>query len=216
MTISYSTLVAAKTTTGSIAYAINFDRIDSAGIVNKAEKFIYRKIRVREMLVIGESLTIALDANTADLPDRFLDPVHLGIPGHCHSLVMRDTESFRSALAFDQDAELPTAMPTEFTIDGDNIHFNTNADQAYTGRLTYFRRPAPLAATTNETNWATDRYPDLFERTCLMYALEERKEWNERNTVMGLIEKDLDEIKRENDLWMRSMALDFGWAGTSR
>lgn len=215
MTISYSTLVAAKTTVGSIAYMLNFDRVDSAGIVNKAEKFIYRKIRVREMLVIGDPLTIALDANTADLPARFLDPVHLGIPGFIHTLTMRDTESFRGALAFDQDAELPTAMPTELTVDGTLVHFNTNADQAYTGRFTYFRRPAPLSG-SNETNWATDRYPDLFERTCLMYALEERKEWQERNTVMGLIEKDLDEIKRENDLWMRGMSLDFHWNGTSR
>lgn len=215
MTINYTTLVAAKTTVGSIAYMLNFDRVDSAGIVNKAEKFIYRKIRVREMLTIGESLSISSSASTATLPDRFLDPVHFGIPGYCHTLTMRDVESFRSALAFDSDAALPTAMPTEFTIDGTLMHLNTNADQAYTGKFTYFRRPAPLSG-SNETNWATDRYPDLFERTCLMYALEERKEWQERNTVMGLIEKDLDEIKRENDLWMRSMSMDFNWQGTSR
>jgi hypothetical protein len=209
----YTTLIAARTTTGSIAYMINFDRIDSAGIVNKAEKFIFRKIRVREMLVVGASITIELDANTATLPTGFLDPIHFGIPGYCHSLAYLDTERFRAELAFDQDGALPTAMPTRFTVDGTLMHFDVNAEQEYTGRLTYFGRPDPLS--TSNANWLTDRYPDLLERTCLMYALEERKEWNERNTVMGLIEKDLDEIKRENDLAMRSMSLDFNWRANS-
>lgn len=209
----YTTLIAPRTTVGSIAYMINFDRIDSAGIVNKAEKFLYRKIRVREMLVIGASITIELDANTADLPTGFLDPIHFGIPGYVPSLEYLDWERFRAELSHDQDGELPDNMPTRFAVDGTMLHFNSNADREYIGRLTYFGAPTPLV--TTGTNWLTNRYPDLLERACLMYALEERKEWNERNTVMGLIEKDLAEVKVENDLAMRSMSLDFNWRANS-
>jgi hypothetical protein len=207
--MDYNTLVASETTVGSLKYAINWSRIDSAGIVAEAEAWIFAKIRVRQM-VTESDVAIASGATSAAFPTGYLDPLHLSIPGYVNRLRLLDVERFRSSLAWDQSAELPDGLPTYWAdIDGE-MQFNAAADQAYTAKFVYFKKPTALG-TGNTTNWLTDRYPTLLRRTCLMFAAEARKEYEIMDREEARALQMIEEIKQESDLGLRGFEADFGW-----
>lgn len=211
--MNYSTLVAAETVAGSIKFRMNWGRLDSAGIVEDAQAWIYNKLRVREMVTTSD-VAIAQYATSAACPSRFLDPLHFFIPGYVNRIRLRDLDSFKSLLAYDQDALLPIAVPTRATIEGSTILLNSRSDIAYTAKLTHYQSLAPLAATTNETNFLTDRYPTLLRYACLKFAAEERKD----NELIDAYEKRaldaIAEIAVMDDLSMRGQEIDFGWEAT--
>jgi hypothetical protein len=209
MAVDYSTLVAAETTVGSIKYAINYSRIDAAGILTEAQAWIYTRLRVREMISTA-NVAIADEATTASLPTGFLDPIQFGIPGHMPRIKFKDAETFRAELGWDEDAALPEGPPTRWTVIDETIQFDHKADQAYTAKLAYFKTPTALSA-SNETNWLTSRYPTLIRRVCTMFAAEARKEYDlmDRSEIKAL--ELIQEIRKESDLIYRGMEADFNW-----
>lgn len=208
--MNYSDLIGEVTTAGSIKYLANWARLDSEGILDEAEKFIYSKLRVREMQV-KESLAIALDDIDVAAPARFLDPVRLGIPGVINRIRYWDVDRFESqAIGYDQDGIKPVGTPSVYTIIGTDLHFNTKSDDAYTASFVFFKRPESLSL-SNETNWLTDKYPTLVRRACMMFAYEERKEKEERAFAETSALAMIDDIKVEGDLAMRGMSMDFNW-----
>jgi len=207
--MNYTTLVADTSTAGSIKNAINYGRIDAEGILEEAQAWIYQRLRVRQM-VAAENVTIADEATTASFPTGYLDPIHLGIPGYVNTIRLKDAEWFRSHLGWDESAALPEGTPTYWCDIGTTIQFNTKADQAYTAKMVFFKKPTALSA-DNLTNWLTDRYPSLVRRVCLMFAAEARKEWDAMDRAEIRALQTIDEIKVESDLAMRGLELDFGW-----
>ena len=207
--MDYTTLIASRETAGSIKFQINYDRIDSVAILDEAEKWIYQRLRTFDMMAI-EPIAIAADAVSVTKPTGFLDPIHFGIPGHVNRFKYWDLERFQASLAWDDTATLPVAPPTVYTRSGDSLLFNAKADQAYTGKIAFFKSPTPLSG-SNETNWLTDRYPSLLRRVTLMFAAEARKEYEmfDRTELRAL--KDIAEIKVESDLNLRGMEMDFNW-----
>lgn len=209
--MNYTSLVADHTTEGSIKYWINYSRIDSAGILDEAEKWIYAKLRVRQMTAMGD-VAISSAATTAAFPTGYLDPIHLSIPGVISSIKMLDAERFRSQLGWDESAVLPPAPPTRWADFGGLMQFDSKADQAYTAKFVFYKTPDALSG-NNLTNFLTDRYPSLLRRVCLMFAAEARKEYDsmDRSEIkaMSLIE----DIKKESDMGMRGLEADFGWEG---
>lgn len=207
--MDYATLIGAETVSGSIKYWINYSRIDSAGILTEAEAWIYSKLRVRHMLTT-EDVAIADTASTAAFPSGYLDPIHFGIPGIINTIKLRDIEFFRAQLGWDDDAVMPDGPPTYWADFNGVIQLNTAADQAYVAKMVFFKRPNALSS-TNTSNWLTEKYPTLLRRVCLMFAAEARKEYDtmDRSEIkaMGMI----DDIKKENDLAMRGLELDFNW-----
>ncbi|MBT1154373.1 hypothetical protein J1C56_02080 [Aminobacter anthyllidis] len=159
-----------------------------------------------------DDVAISSAATTAAFPTGYLDPIHLSIPGFISSIKMLDPERFRSQLGWDESAVLPEAMPTRWADIGGLMQFNSKADQAYTAKFVFYKMPLALSA-DNLTNFLTDRYPTLLRRVCLMFASEERKEFDsmDRHEIkaMSLIE----DIKKESDMGMRGLEADFGWEG---
>lgn len=210
--MNYTTLIGPVTQAGSIAFHINYSRLDTVGILEEAQLWIYAKLRVFEMTDVAD-IPIAQYATEAALPDRFLDPIQFAIPGYCSRLRFNDIERFRSRLSWDETAALPVAMPTIWTRVGAAIQFNSRSDIAYTGRLTFYRRPE-LLSLSNESNWLTERHPTLVRRVCLMLSAELRKEYDmmDRAEIRAL--SQIEEIKAESDLTYRGSELDFEWSAS--
>lgn len=72
MAMNYSTLIASKTTQGSIANWVNYARLDIDSILTEAQALIYQNLRVREMESIWPFRMGAGDCSIA-IPDDFLD-----------------------------------------------------------------------------------------------------------------------------------------------
>lgn len=211
--MDYSTLTGAKTTTGSIAYWLNYSRIDADGILDEAESWIYSRLRVREMRATAD-VTITAAQAYAPLPTGFRDPIHFCIPGYVERIVIKDEETFRSELGWDNSADLPDGPPQRYAIFDEQLNFDHDPDQAYTGKMIYFKTPTALSS-SNTTNFLTSKYPTLLRRVCLMFGAEARKEYDlmDRNEIKAL--EMIEEIKRESDLSYRGLELDFNWSGSS-
>ena len=209
MAMTYSTLVADKGTVGSIAYHINWSRIDAEGILEEAQAWIYQRIRIQEMLTTTD-VPIASGASTAMMPAGFLDQVHFCIPGVMERIAFREPEAFRTELGWDEGAVLPEGPPTRWTRFDEAMNFDHRADRAYTGKLAFYGRPAALSA-ANETNFLTERYPHLLRRVCLMFAAEARKEQDLMDRMEVRAMQLVQDIRIESDIAMRGVELDFNW-----
>ncbi len=210
--MDYNSLVGDVATTGSIRQLINWSRVDAEGILAEAQAWIIARIRVRQMLASAD-VAIAPDASSAAFPPGYLDPIHLGIPGVVPRIRLNDIEFFRTRLGADEAAVLPAGPPTLWAdLDG-AIQLNTRADQAYTARLAFYRRPDALSP-ANPGNFLTERYPTLLRRSCLMLAAEERKEYDTMDRAELKAMAMIDDIRRESDLALRGLELDFNWQGS--
>ncbi len=207
--MDFSTLVADRDTNGSLKNWVNYSRIDSEGILTEAQAWIFSKLRVPEMVATA-SVSILSGASTAALPTGYRDPLQFSIPGWIGRLRLKDVEWFRTHLAFDESAVLPTGLPTYWCRIGDLIQTNTLADQAYTASLTYFQTPTALSV-SNETNWLTEKYPTLLRRACLMFSYEFRKEMDMFDREEQRALSAIAEIRVEGDEQMRGIELDFNW-----
>ena len=209
MAMSWTTLTGSVSTAGSIKYAINYDRIDAEGILEEAQAWIYQRLRVRQMTATA-NVSISSAASTASFPTGYLDPIHLGIPGYINTIRLKDPEWFRAHMGWDESAVLPEGPPSYWCDFDTTIQFNTKADQAYTAKMVFFKKPDLLSG-SNLTNWLTDRYPSLLRRVCLMFAAEARKEFEMMNNAEIKALQSIEEIKVESDLAMRGVELDFHW-----
>lgn len=211
--MDYDTLVGAVTTTGSIKYHLNYSRIDADGILDEAEAWIYSRLRVREMRAAAD-VAITAAQSYASLPTGFRDPIHFCIPGYVERIVVKDEETFRAELGWDNSAALPDGPPQRYAIFDEQLNFDHDPDQAYTGKFVFYKTPTALSS-SNTTNWLTTRYPTLLRRACLMFGAEARKEYDlmDRNEIKAL--EMIEEIKKESDLSYRGLELDFGWDGSS-
>lgn len=209
MTMNWTTLTGDKDTEGSIKYFINYSRIDSAGILEEAEAWIYSKLRTRDMIA-SDDVAISDAASSASFPTGYLDCLQFGIPGYMPRLRLKDIEWFRTHLGWDESATMPEGVPTYWADFGGTIQLNTSADQAYTAKMVFYKRPTALSA-SNETNFLTTRYPTLLRRACLMFAAEARKEWDthDRNEIKAMAA--ITEVMVEDDTAKRGIELDFGW-----
>lgn len=80
--MDYTTLIAAKTTAGSILHYSPYAKASPTVILSEAEALIYSRLRVREMRA-WSLIALAQYAHTAALPTGFLEPI-----------TMRDREGF--------------------------------------------------------------------------------------------------------------------------
>ena len=74
MAMSYSSLIAAKGTSGAIATWVNYTLLDIPPIVDEAQTLLYSMLRCREMLT-EYNFSMGLNSSVIALPARFLDPV---------------------------------------------------------------------------------------------------------------------------------------------
>ncbi len=173
---NYTTLVAAKTTDGSIKNWVNDSRVPSTTILTEAQAWIYQRLRVRQMLktatgtLATNSDTIALDTTYRARYFFMFTGVDKAIPSS------RLLDDVLSAFSYDSAGNRTTGQPTMWATDEVNIQFELRANKGYPYLFKYYGALAPLAASSNETNFLTNVYPSLLRAICLHYAYEHLKD----------------------------------------
>ena len=206
MTINYTTLVADKSTSGSIKNWVNYDLIPSVDMLTEAEAWIYSTLRVREMEEVG-SISISLAASTVTLPTGFRDPIAIKLNSDSEALTLVDRVRFDDEVAiYDSTGALPTGHPSYFTISGTNYQFDTVMDEAKSGTQRYYKTPDALSG-SNETNFLTTKYPALLRYVCSMIGYEHRKQWDEASRFEQRAANAIAIANAESDLALRGAYL---------
>lgn len=200
MAYTYTTLTGTKATAGSIANWVNRSDLPTSDILIETQAWLFQRLRVREMQARA-TLTFTTAAQTASLPSRFLDPISYtpytwGDPLPLfHENALQDYR--------DDSGTLLSAVPSRWSIIGETAYVDVLPISTFTGILMYYAQPADLAATTNETNFLTTRYPKLLRHACMAMAFEHMKDTDRAGGYMQLVEADLQEAMRTNDMYRR-------------
>jgi hypothetical protein len=201
---NYTTLVGAKTVEGSIKHSVNNSLIPATTILEEAEAWIYQRLRVREMIA-DEPFTFAQDASStplSDLEGDFLDAVQFLPWGWCEPLEFRHEGNYRPGR--DSSGVLFSGSPCMWTIIGETAYVDVKCTTAFSGQLMYYAQPAPLAASTNETNFLTRRYPTLLRTACVAKAYEWMKDTQAAVAELTKTQGYINEAAVTNDMWRRS------------
>lgn len=211
MPMSYTTLVADKSTEGSIKYFVRHSEVPSIYCLERAQDAIYQILRVREMLTRYEG-TISAGASTITLPTGVLEPkVLLRTGSYKGKIRIFDPDHFESRVGEDENSAVYPGTPTSCTYDGTTLYLDAMADQDYPYRLWYMAKPAYLSA-SNGTNFLTTRYGNILEAMCKHYAYEHRE--NDQKSASEL-EKAMAYILRANeeyDMFQQAVQTELYWS----
>lgn len=218
--MDYTTLVASKSTAGSLASWINHATIQASAptIVAEAEAWIYRRLRHWQMKKQTTGvMTVSTSIDYIALPSDYLADKILKIAG----LVAATTQVFNTALKrktdefvqdcyqYDNTGARIQQMPRYFyTLGGatPSLKFDSPADLAYPYIFTYYAQPAALSGTL--TNFLTTYYPRLMRCACMIGAAEFMKDIGQgsidRTYWIGEAEKELFMAQSESDMEHRS------------
>ncbi|MGE0853861.1 MAG: hypothetical protein AB7O44_30335 [Hyphomicrobiaceae bacterium] len=216
MPMDYTTLTGAKTVEGSIRNYTNWAETPADTVLTEAQAYIFSRLRVREMEHVVRNLTIAEDAETLELPPDFIAPMGqdcFGIqsPWQC-SIDIFDAAQFETYRATDDTGAVYAGQPRACMILGQPAvaHFDVKADQAYSAKLLYYRRPAALAD-DNPTNWLTDRYPQLLRHATNYFAWLHKREPAQASASEKLVGHFIDVANGEADMERQSRRVENYW-----
>lgn len=215
MTMSYTTLVAARTTYGSIANWMNHSDLQSAAatIVEEAEAFIYRRLRHWRMVTEATGVfTASSSVDTITLPSDYIEDKIFKIAGLVsgvgvfnQNLSRKTIQEVKESYNYDSSGNRVQAMPqTYYTLGGatPKLKFDSPANYAYPYELTYYQQPAALGV-SNTTNFITTFYPRLMRTACMVGAAEFMKDAGvgnyDRTYWVSETEKELAIAQMESD-----------------
>jgi hypothetical protein len=186
--ITYATLIASKSTDGSISNWLNHDSVTASAdtIVADAEAWIYRDLRHWRMLT-STTGTFTLNApgtsNVIDfiaLPADYLEDKLLYITGTQFTrMVRKPIEEVISLYGYDGNGFRIPQQPYYYFNDQTNLKFDAPPDQTYPYLLYYYQQLASLA--TSSTNFLTQFYPRLLRSACCLMAAEFMKDAGQGN-----------------------------------
>jgi hypothetical protein len=205
MAINWTTLTAAKTTSGSIANWANRGDLPTTNILLEAEAAIYERLRVREMMTIA-TLTFNAAANSASLPSDFLDPIEFRPYGRSSPLPYFHEQTI--GMFRDEDGALEEGEASRWSIIGVTAYLDVAAESSYVGKLMYFARPTALSV-SNETNFLTVRYPTLLRFACMAKSFEHMKLWAQAQTYLALTEAEIAKANATNESFRRSQHVPY-------
>lgn len=207
MAMTYTTLTAAKTTAGSIKSWVNYARLDVEQIVEEMQTLIYQNMRVREMRSLW-SPSVSIGDSTKALVAGFLDP----------NGKLRDTDNnvYRYVATPDRLEEmrifesgaLSSRQPYNWTIFDEALQFDAKFDEARTLRLPVHKSPALLAASSNETNFLTTRYPHIVRMACVVRAHAFMKNWSSHNAELPVLMSMIQDANAKDDLVLHGADFD--------
>ncbi len=207
MTLTYSTLSGAKGTAGSIKYLVNYDKISATLCITLAEAWLAARLRIPRMKE-RTTVAIALDDDNVTLPTGFLaaEILYLRGSGALELIADFDMDARRGIEA---DGTLAAGEPAYWMWLGEpaKAYFDVKADKAYTGDLTYYKKPTALSG-SNDTNLYTARTTAALHHACLGFAYEQMKMVAE---AAGEFAAASAEVNRENimgEMGMRGMLVD--------
>ncbi len=209
--MDYQTLVADKSTPGSIASWVNYATIQTSAptIIEEAESFIYRKLRHFRMLTPPVAITISEGVDTYPLPDDLLEPSTLYLTGQFYGRLAQVTEDqVIGSWSYNGNNQRTQATPSIYYFNQTYLQFDTVMDRDYAASLTYFQQPAPLSL-GNSTNFLTATYPRLMRCACMAGAVEWLKEAGQgqfdRTYWDQLAMAELDKAQAESDRAQRAL-----------
>lgn len=202
--MNYTTLIADKSTAGSIKSWVNHNLLDVVQIVEEAEALIAQTLRVREMRA-STPLSLALGDSSTALPTGFLDPISLKDITNEILLSPRTEHWIEDARGYDSGVLL-SGTPANYAIFDEAFQFEYKYDAAATLRLVYFKKWTALSSAG--TNFLTDRYPHLLRTAVMAKAWEFREradlEAKELQKLAAIIQK----TNAETDLTYRGLVAD--------
>jgi hypothetical protein len=213
--MDYTTLVAAKTTEGSIKNMINFSDLPVEVILTNAQSLMFSFLRVREMKErTTDSFTTGDTTDT--LPTGFLEPVgnQIEFTGEWQgsSIVILPEEEYEQSRIYDPDnlTLLLETTPTACALTGTQILLNARCDQTYNYALWHYKSPTVLSS-TNTTNWVTNRYPHVLTNFLRHFAFKHRQ--SDQRAVAELKEgmAYIEQINREHDYVKASYTYSHHW-----
>lgn len=176
MATSYSVLVSASTVNGSLASWINHAAIQSAApfIILEAESFIYRRLRVWQMLTSTIGTMNQADVGIT-LPTDYIEDKKLMITGvNKARIVRKPMQEVLDSWTYDGSGVRIQQQPNIFFNDNANIVFDSAVDQSYPWLLYYYQNPVALV--TAGTNFLTNTYPRLLRCAMMIGASEFMKD----------------------------------------
>jgi hypothetical protein len=111
-----------------------------------------------------------------------------------------------AAVAYLCDNLVP-GFPNWFGIWNETIYFDTAFLQQTLCKLHYYQS-LPLLSASNQTNFLTNRYPQLLRRACLAQAADWMKDTEEYQKHVTALSGLIEQISIENDMSMRGMEHD--------
>ena len=173
--MDYDTLIAAKTTAGSLANWANSAQVVSSAptIIDEAQSYVYRRLRHWRMLTETSGTMTAGAANdsidisgiTNYLEDKML--MFVGVPNDANGaffkqrIKRRDPEFVWSLYAYDSSGNRVQALSSFYYSTGTQLKLQNPADYNYPWKLQYWAQPTALSG-ANTTNWLTTYYPRAF------------------------------------------------------
>ena len=213
--MDFQTLIAPKTTPGSIAFWVNYQPFvsEAAEIVKQAQDEIFTRLRAREMRK-GLSFSVAQGLAFAPLPTDYLDAVSLFNPYGCEVKRTSD-DRLLARRTTDSTGALIQSVPTRYGVFDQAFQFDcaANGTLAFTGLYygaTYIG-PAVAATTTTpaaaevDTNILTQRYSHLFRAMLLKHAYAFRKDWQAAALYEAQAEKNFILVEANDDLSYRGL-----------
>lgn len=194
----YTVLIADKTTNGSIKNWLNNDRVPSLTILHQAQVWLYRHLRIREMLSVATG-TMSIGDDTIDLPDRYVSPRRLAFTGtEAAKIAHKRLEEVEAAFAYDADGARVPAKPTMYFADATVLQLDAPADKAYPWRFRYYGELAPLSS-ENETNVLTGRAFNALHAACMGWAVQ----WDKQDSADRWFQQAMahvEELNVEDDM----------------
>lgn len=208
MAMTYSALTGTKGASGALRTWINKE-VPADEILTDAEAYIYRRLRVREMLSATTG-TATTSTTAVAVPDSYLATVRLQFTTPATFTIDRvTTEEVEDLRIYDGTGALVTGQPSAFTVFGTSAEFDIACSTDYTYRWTYFAQPTALS-TDNETNWLTAKAPRLMRAACLAMANEYFKDDAEKVYWLQVAETEMSQLMVEDDFEKRGLVLDRG------
>jgi len=217
--ISYTTLIGAKTVAGSIAGWLNHDSVvaQAPTILMNAEAAIYRRLRHWRML---KKATASMTANNPGgasptdyiaIPSDYLEDKVIYLAGtNACKLTRKTMEEVISSYDYDGSGFRIPSRPVIYFNDATNILFDSPPDSAYPYLMYYYAQPAALDG-SNLTNFITIFYPRLLQCTCCLMAAEFMKDVGvgnyDRTYWAQQAQAELDIANVESDRSTRSQEL---------
>lgn len=200
MPIDYQTLVAPKTTVGSIRNYVNRSDIPVTNILLEAEAFIYERLRIREMMAL-EEFTVAAGSFKKAAPDGFLDPIMLTPYGWGDPLRYLPEHLFRPQREPD-GARIPSDEPYSYTIIGSDVVFDVELSAAFGADFSFYRL-LPALSTNAPTNALTVRYPTILRHACMSFGFEHMKDPQRSMEYRQKAEIEIADANATNELYRR-------------
>lgn len=199
---TYTILTGLDSAVGSIRYWAQHPSIPAEQILEEAQRWIFSRLRVREMIE-SETFSILTDASTLALPDGFQDPIALRLYGDSEDLDFVQ-ENLLSRI-YDDDGMLQTSRPSRWAIWDELIQFDVPSDDDIGGILTFYGTPE-IVSDSNESNFLCTRYPTVLRRTCLAMAYEHRKR-DDFKAEYALAEAAIEQANATSDMGRRGQIL---------